>query len=292
MSGRSADEQVTTFWRRAVEVRDFLFRLPVWLVLGPFILLNALPRRPPNLSRLTRSAAFRALDATAAAWSGEHFSRIEEAAPWLHRTGDHVIDFCTCALEGAQGLAGLWPPPRWATNARRETTVIYGFNGDLADRLDAFADALALAGWGTNSAPPQALPTSWWLSHSAVRAYWQPIGEFSCPPALERVWEPDRRRWVSVQLSMGWADGSAPEVHASLGPDMTWRPADLTVASPLYQPVTLTGGDIAAIVEAALLGREYEHQLAIRVELDYIPSAGFSRRIPKSMRPVYQHRHW
>jgi hypothetical protein len=274
-----------------LDLRNFFFKLPARLVLGPFILLNKLPRRPPDLRRLTRSAAFRTLDATAAAWSGEHFSRIEEAAPWLHRTGDHVLDFCTCAFLVRQGLAGIWPPAPWETHARRETTVLYGFDGDLAERLDALADALALAGWGTNSSPPRALPKSWWLSHSAVRAYWRLTAEFSCPPALERVWGPDKRRYVSVELSIGWADRLDPEAHASVGPNMTWRPADLTAASPLYQPVTLTGGDSAAVVQAGLLGSQYAHQVAIRVALDYLPSAGFTRRIPKSVRPVYQHRH-
>ena len=155
---------MTTFWRKTESARLFLSRLPLFALFGPLLLLNKLPRRPPDLRRLTKSAAFRALDETAAAWSGEHFRRIEEAAPWLHRVGDHVLDFCTCGLEQRKGVLPLWPLARWETSCRRETTVTYGFDGDIDDRLDALADApLATA------TPPGAARAAWRGSRMARR---------------------------------------------------------------------------------------------------------------------------
>jgi hypothetical protein len=281
------DTKITTFRRKTENARLFLSRLPLFALFGPLLVLNKLPRRPPDLRRLTKSAAFLALDATAAAWSGEHFRRIEEAAPWLHRVGEHVLDFCTCGLEQRKGVMPLWPLARWETNCRRETTVTYGFDGDADDRLDALADALDTAGWGTTAAYRPG-----WLRDSPGLVSWRPSGEFTCPPALERVWPPDQKRRPSVGLSIGWTDDQDPESGSPLGPHLTWRPADLTASSPLYQPVTLVDGDGTAMARTDSMAHRYEHQLAMRIELDYLPSAGFTGRIPKSLRPIYPHRHW
>jgi len=267
-------------------------RLLSWLTaplawgLGRALLhLEELPRRPPDLRRLTRSPAFRALDATAAMWVGEHFRRIEERAPWLERAGEHVLDFCSCGITRRGSLLPSWPPAPWLATCRRETTVLYGFAGDLAGWLDELAGALEAVGWGTRASGEPGARRSWWLRDPYGLIYWRPAGEFTCPPTLERVWEPHQERYPSVRLHVGWIGGQDSAYGASLGPDMAWRPADVSAASPFYQPVALAGADSVSLAAAA--GRRPEHQVAIRIELDYLPSAGFPGRVPKRLRPVF-----
>jgi hypothetical protein len=272
------DGKLATIRKKTENVRDHVVKLPAIVVIGPFLAWERRPLRRPDLRRLARSAEFRALDDAAAAWTWEHFRRIEAAAPWLDRAGDHVLDFCSCEI-----LRDWGPPPQWRTAAVRETTVFYGFDGDLADRLDALAGALGSVGWHPDSGP------SWWLRETSPSGSWNPVAGFACPPALEQVRE--TKRYTDVSMSIAWSSRQATGEDPGLGPDMKWRPGDLTAASPGYWPVALVGGDSAAVARTVSQAGRHQHQAAIRIELVYIPSAGFTRRMPKSLLPHHDRRY-
>jgi hypothetical protein len=57
------------------------------------------PRRQLNLARWTRGRKFRHLHSVSVAWMDSHFELIERGAPWLHRVGGDVWDFCKGGVE-------------------------------------------------------------------------------------------------------------------------------------------------------------------------------------------------
>jgi len=66
----------------------------LWSLVGLQWLLGHLPRRVPDLARLTRDADFGRLHSVWADWLDQNLGLIESGAPWLDRTGSWVFDRC------------------------------------------------------------------------------------------------------------------------------------------------------------------------------------------------------
>ena len=109
-----------------------------------FRALTVTPRRQLNLARWTRSREFRHLHGVSVAWLDSHFESIERGAPWLHRVGSDVWDFCKGGVQPFFRLSGGFSA---GASCIREVTAVYGFDGPLTPRLRSLDQAMPPAGW-------------------------------------------------------------------------------------------------------------------------------------------------
>jgi hypothetical protein len=268
--------------RRALTALSWPAGAVVTVLLGAILFL---PRRVPDLARLTGSPGLGRLQAAAAAWADQNFELIESGAPWLERAGRWVSDYCETGLNSSSFRIPREPP---SVTCSREITVVYGADGGLDGRLAALAAVLGTAGWGDRdgdtTAPIPDLdrrqPPEWCIN-------WSPAGGFALPGLLETM-PPDHRfrlkRWLD--MGIGWISRNQPaELVTTTAAD---RRGDPRTASATYQPVEIGGTAVGRLAEHALA--RHEHAIAIRITITYYLNANVNAspdRLRKKMLPVW-----
>jgi hypothetical protein len=259
-----------------------------------FRALLATPRRQFNLPRWTGRREFGELHGDTVAWLDSHFGLIEEAAPWLRRTGSDVWDYCRggvsnqfLRLEGGSG-AGV--------GCVREVTAVYGFDGRLLSHLRSLDQALTPAGWKLGT---PALPQSWadldpdsaataeglarhwtrWMIDRRVNLTWGPTGALTYPPGGEGT-PPWGRPPLAPQMRVMWTNR---------GESTGWR-VDSNKArgeTQNYLPLEVSESHVPDLLGQTL--SEYEHALTMTINLAYYsnPDARLHRhRVPRYIVPT------
>ena len=242
------------------------------------------PRRVPDLDRFTRRAYFRRLHASAAAWADGNFERIEQRLPWLDRAGRYVRDRCETDLT-SNPFSFPRDPPR--VTCRRESTVVYGFDGSLRGSLTQVADGVRAAGWGEwRGEPEAAVPDMAGRTPPVWPLAWAPVPGFALPDGLETM-PPDRRFPVESWLRMGIGWASRGEAADLVTTRETSRTGDPRAATATYRPVNIAGDDTRQLTAHAMA--RHEHALAIRVDITYYKNPNVNARpgrMRKKMFPV------
>ena len=101
-----------------------------------------IPRRLPDLRRLTASDGFVAAQAGAADWTRALFALIEERAAWLHLTGRRVNDSCQLEVIPTLDIE----LPIIGVQSDRWVVRVYGADGPIRHRLTDLGAILAAAG--------------------------------------------------------------------------------------------------------------------------------------------------
>jgi hypothetical protein len=242
-----------------------------------------LPRRVPNLARLTRSAGFAQLQSAAAAWTDQSFELIEDGAPWLDRAGRRVLDRCDTGLNSRAFSFPRDPP---YVTCCREVTVVYGFDGSLPGRLAGLAAALGAAGWGA-SADTIPLRDLDQRKRPVEQVTWSPTEGFGLPAGLATM-PPDRRFPLTgwLYMTIDWASrGQSPELVTTR--ERHW-PDDPRAGTATYQPVQVADADVGRLAGQAL--EQHEHAVAIRIEVTYYLNSNVNARpgrLRKRLLPVW-----
>jgi hypothetical protein len=238
-----------------------------------------MPRRVPHLGRLTSSADFAAAHAVAALWLGRQLELLEVRAPWLRAAGRQIDDRCQTSTGGR-----AFQRDPMSVTCTRGVWALYGFDGDLADRLYALSDALASIGWRDSggrkvefwarTGGPESWPRPLW---------WQPTAMSTPPSGLETMPPAGRFGLRSVYVQVGWASRGEPAADAVAA----WGESRTRRAALLYQPVEVTDEDTSVLVTRAL--DHYQHAMFIGLHADYYLNANVFEgpdRLRKRMRVV------
>jgi hypothetical protein len=244
--------------RRAL---DGVVSLAGWVFAVLWVAARFWPKTVPDLKRLTRRDDFRSFESAAAAWLDQHFWQIEEGAPWLDRAGRLVSDGCATSL-GSAPLSFRWEPT--SVVCSREVTTVYGADGSLGGRLTELRRALHGAGWTyVEDHPVSRLP----LYRSLMWPFrWSPVEVLGLPAGLETI-PPDRQQTVTGRLDMGvgWVSRGEPDdLRTYTQPS---GPPDPRVASATYQPVDVSGSEVARLASQALA--RHQHAIAVRIKMVY-----------------------
>jgi hypothetical protein len=231
-------------------------------------------RRQLNLPRWVRGRTFTDLHGHIVAWLDDHFATIERGAPWLHRFGVDVWDYCHGEVNSTFDFT-LARRFRASAGCMRDVIVVYGFDGDVAGRLDQLAEALSTVGW-RRTGPHPLRP---WADADGALLTWQPNATVSYPPGMER-----KPAWGSTTLDpIMWMVWSSRGQTTSLGPNPKRTPDDtrndLTVESRATEYWKLP--------DAAL--EQHDHALVVKVSLSYYSNPNplaRRHRIPRYLLPT------
>jgi hypothetical protein len=222
-----------------------------------------------------------------------HFELIERGAPWLHRVGSDVWDFCRGGVQPFLRLEGGFSA---GAGCIREVTAVYGFDGLLLPLLRSLDQALP--------------PTGWDMSELAVRQTWRDLDPDSAATAegLAR----HRTRWmIDRRVNLTWrpteglgyppdGEGTPPWGQPPLTPHMRvmwssrgqetgWR-GDPNKKQPTtrgYVAVEASESGVPELLEEALA--RYEHALTATIHLAYYsnPNArAWRHRMPRYILPT------
>jgi hypothetical protein len=252
------------------------------------------PRRQFDLPRWTGGREFGGLHATSVAWLDGHFEVIERGAPWLHRVGTDVWDFCKGGVSnpflrftsGFSATAGCV----------REVTAVYGFDGPLTARLRSLDQALPAGGWE--------------MTGLALRQTWQDLDADRAAAAQGLTMH--RTRWMTDRrVNLGWrptaalgyppgGQGTPPWGQPPLTPRMRvtcssrgqetgWGrdPNKARDTSRNYLALEASETGVPELLEEALAG--HEHALTVTIHLAYYsnPDArARPHRIPRHLFPT------
>jgi hypothetical protein len=135
---------------------------------------------------------------------------LEGRAPWLRPAGRQIDDRCQTSM----GSRAFQRDPL-SVSCTRGVWALYGFDGDLADRLYVLSDALASIGWRDDGgsrvqfwARPGG-PKSW-----PQQLWWQPTAVSTAPSGLETMPPAGRFGFRSVYIQVGWASRGEPAAQA------------------------------------------------------------------------------
>jgi hypothetical protein len=252
------------------------------------------PRRQFDLPRWTRGRQFSGLHAASVAWLDGHFEVIERGAPWLHRVGSDVWDFC----QGGVSNPFLRFTSDFSATAGcvREVTAVYGFDGPLTARLHSLDQAMPAAGWE--------------MSDLALRQTWQNLdpGRAADAQGMARA----RTRWMTDRrVNLGWrptaalgyppgGEGTPPWGQPPLTPHMraTWSsrgqetgwqrdPNKTRDATRNYLALEVSEAGVPELLEEALAG--HEHALTVTIHLAYYSNPAARERphrIPRHLFPT------
>ncbi len=246
-------QQLTGWSRHARRELSAAVAIAVWAITA------LMPRRMPDLARLTGSADFAAAHAVAALWLDRQLELLEMRAPWLRPAGRQIHDRCQTST-GSRAFQR--DPP--SVTCTRGVWALYGFDGDLADRLYVVSDALASIGWRDDGGRrvqflvrpggPESWPRPLW---------WQPTAVSTPPSGLETMAPAGRFGFRSVYIQVGWAS------RGELGAEAVaaWGESPARPAARKYQPVEVTGEDASVLVTRAL--DHYQHAIFIELHADY-----------------------
>jgi hypothetical protein len=214
--------------------------------------------RQLNLRRFVRRTEFVNLRAVITAWLDQHFQLLEHHAPWLHRIGADVYDYCSGTVRERffHNFMGQHTP-RATASCHREVTVVYGF--DRADRADALVAAVAAAGW---------------RHYRPSTLVWRPTAALDYPPGLA-----DTPPWGDEPLSP-----SMDVLLASPGPVAEWRvipPNRAARTTRQHLPLEVSAADAPTLLSEAF--RDHKHALAVTIRLWYYRNR-FARARPYRLR--------
>ena len=258
-----------------------------------FRVLTDAPRRQLNLARWIRGREFRHLHGVSVAWLDSHFELIERGAPWLHRAGSDVWDFCKGGVRPFFRLEGGFSA---VAGCIRKVTAVYGFDGPLLPLLRSLDQALPPAGWKLGT---PALPQSWadldpgyaatteklarhrtrWMIDRQVNLTWGPTETLGYPPDGEGT-PPWGRPPLTPRMRVTWS---------SRGQETGWRldPNKTRGATRGYLPLEVSESHVPELLEQALA--RYEHALTVTINLAYYsnPNARVYRhRVPRYILPT------
>jgi hypothetical protein len=263
-----------------------------------FRALLATPKRQLNILRWTRGREFRHVHGVGVAWLDSHFGLIERGAPWLHRVGSDVWDFCT---GGVQPFFRLEGGSRAGARCIREVTAVYGFDGTLLPLLRSLDQALPPAGWNLGT---PALPQSWadldpgyaataeklarhrtrWMTDRRVNPTWRPAEALDYPPDGEGT-PPWGQPPLTPRMRVTWS--SRGQATGWLGDPNKKRPTTRE-----YVAVEVSESGVRELLEEALA--RYEHALTVTIKLAYYsnPNArAWRHRVPRNILPT-RPGHW
>lgn len=244
-----------------------------------------IPARVPDLKRFTQRAEFRDLHSAAAEWMDSHFQLIEREAPWLSRTERTVTDYCITAKNFRRSIGEgiklfFQAAPR--VTCQRRVVIAYGFAGSLPSRLADLTGALARVGWSAVDVTSVNRPAG---RASSVR--WESVPGSAAPPLLQA--KPADRALQPCAIGIAWSSqGQGQEQEIRRYPHV--NASDIRFATPLYQPVELTGDpglDSAPLANTALAANE--HAVGIVMTLDYYVNSNTNarpHRLRKRLLPV------
>ncbi|MBF9069953.1 hypothetical protein [Streptacidiphilus fuscans] len=255
-----------------MKVRPLLIRTlkPLVRPIG-FVLIA---RRQFNLPRWTSRQVFVAQRAIVVAWLDSHFAALEHGAPWLHRVGSDVWDYCS-GLVPSPFQGNLFEPRRFASlGCDRGVIAVYGFDGDLTERLNQLREALSAAGWERTVWRSRA----WVPSDSGQAFSWRPTAALSYPPGPDGRLSSERLRrapslWVSW-CSRGQATSLQQHAHRTRHSTRN----RLVLESSATEPGELP--------DAAL--EKHDHALAVYLNFRYpdLDSPARRRREPRYLLPT------
>jgi hypothetical protein len=225
--------------------------------------------RQPKLAKFTGTAWFSRLESASVTWCDARFAKLEQDAAWLIRYGDEVLSFCS-ASAAQRGILRRGVP---VVTCTRTETVVYGFNGELAARLNALAQALNNEGW-TNAvlqrttpvAEPRPGPVS--LRRGSARMAWDPA--HATPPSAPEMPEllaeacpvPVMVRTL-FRMEMAWASQAADDEKVKgMATAARWPQAQTDTYRVMH-----INGDASPYMDQAL--ERSDHVLAARLSVQY-----------------------
>lgn len=170
----------------------------------------------------------------------------------------------------------------------RDQAVVYGFDGDLAERLDDLSRVLQRIGWGKFGYPdgwtPGIEPLE--LRESPALFDWLPTGEHGYPPGLDTV-PPRRVRPPNFSLWVRWTSRGQQTDESTY--DVGW-PEMAEVTTPVYLPLEVRGSAYMDRAAAQAL-QAHRHVALVEIQLDYYENPNVKRRpgrMPMRLRPVFR----
>jgi hypothetical protein len=232
-------------------------------------------RRQLNLPRWVASPSFTELHATISAWLDSHLAVLEDDAPWLHRTGVDVWDFCKAAVYAPTAISFQ---PRFRASARcvRDLIVVYGFDGDLAERITQLDHVLSTAGWEPLRQASLQYPQN---PNRHVVLRWRPSALLTHPPGM-RGMPPLGKPELAPTLRLSWGSGG----------QQSWLREDSNRKrenTRNYLTVESSGTEYWKLPTATLT--KHDHVLIAHLHLGYYQNPiPLSRRyrIPRYLRPT------
>jgi len=232
-------------------------------------------RRQLNLPRWIRGRTFGELHGSVVAWLDSHLATVEHGAPWLHRVGTDVWDYCRGEVRSPFDFS-LAPRFRASAGCGRQVIAVYGFDGDLTERLGQLAEALSAAGWERIGPLPM---RAWADADRYALLSWQPNAVLDYPLGVDGT-PPWGRPTLSPHMRLSWtSSGQATRLRQ----DPNRNRSD----TRNYQSVESSDSEYWKLPDSAL--ERYDHTLAVHLDLSYYsnPDALARRhRIPRHLLPT------
>lgn len=250
-----------------VRILSPAFRV-LWVVL--------VARRQFNLPRWVRGRRFTAVHDLVVAWLDGHFAVVERGAPWLRRIGADVHDRCSGAARSVFEFS-LESGPRASVACHRDIIVVYGFDGDLGQRLGQLTEALSAAGW-ERSRPFSLLREREDASRHAWLT-WEPSPAWGYPPGPDGI-PLCGDRPLSPRMLLTWTSrGQTSRLRQD--------PNRRTIRTRNFLTVESSDTEYWKLPETALA--RHDHIATLTVSLAYYHLPG-GRGVPRYLRPSRRRR--
>lgn len=170
----------------------------------------------------------------------------------------------------------LAPRFRASAGCGRQVIAVYGFDGDLTERLGQLAEALSAAGWERIGPLPM---RAWADADRYALLSWQPNAVLDYPLGVDGT-PPWGRPTLSPHMRLSWtSSGQATRL---------WQDPNRNRSDTRnYQSVESSDSEYWKLPDSAL--ERYDHTLAVHLDLSYYsnPDALARRhRIPRHLLPT------
>jgi hypothetical protein len=232
-------------------------------------------RRQLNLKRWIRTRRFQDLHGHVVEWLDQHYATLERGSPWLHLVGTDAWDYCSGRVHSLFEIS-LQPRYKASAGCTRDVIVVYGFDGDLTQRLHQLEPVLSTAGW-TRTGP---LPLQPWAQAQAAVMRWEPTTALTYAPGLEEI-PPYYERKLTPFMWLSWYSRGQT---SRLAPSPYGRKA---LNTRNHQAVQADSTEYWRFPASALA--QYEHALVVHVILGYYgdqAALGWRHRIPRYLLPT------
>lgn len=247
------------------------------------------------MRRWMRGREFADLHAESVTWLDRHLEVIEGGAPWLHRIGCDVWDFC---VGGVTPFLALLQKPGAGARCSRKLTAVYGFDGQLLPLLRSLDRALPPAGWSIDH-PGQswadldparaAVATkmekfrSRWMVDRRVNLTWKATGQLGYPPGGPGT-PPWGQQLLAPRMLVTWC--SRGQATGWVGNESSKRRSVSGQFGRGHVAVEVSEDQVVRLLDEAL--DHHEYALTVTIELQYYANpAARSRehRIPRYLLP-------